>query len=122
MKVLHPYVIEFKGGKIRIPAKNRDTAFAKFFKNVVDSKISLEDIGAIVILHDGKKEYPFRTAPLLWQMKVIDKKTAIANIRACTGVTKKEAEEMLYKFSFKDSRLIPLINKLKEKERGEVKI
>jgi len=114
--MLHHYIVEYKGGKIRIIAENRDIAFAKFFKNVADGKIPLEDIGVVVILHDKRETYPFRTAPLLWQMKIINKEIAVANIRVCTGATKKEAENMLYEFSFKDSRLIPLINKLKEKE------
>ena len=110
------YVIKYKGGKMRIIAENRDEAFAKFFKLVSEDKISIEDLGNIVILHDRKEDYPFRTVPLLWQMKLIDKQTAIANIVACTGAETKEAEKMLYKYSFNDSRLIPLIEKLRESE------
>jgi hypothetical protein len=108
--------MEYKGGKMRIIAENRDEAFAKFFKDVIEGKISLDDLGNIIILHDRKEQYGFRTVPLLWQMKLIDKQTAIANIIACTGAETKEAEKMLYKYSFDDSRLIPLIEKLRESE------
>lgn len=111
------YFIATKNDMVLIKAKNRDYAFAKFFKDVEDGKVSLEELGSIVILHDHNEEYPFRTAPLLWQMKLIDGSTAVSNIMACTGVSEKEAEEMLGEYGFKDSRLIPIINKLREERR-----
>lgn len=113
------YFVHTKNDKVLIKAKNRDYAFAKFFKDVEDGKVPLEDLGNIVILHDRNEEYPFRTIPLLWQMKLIDGSTAVSNIMACTGVSQKEAEEMLGECGFKDSRLIPIINKLREQRRAE---
>jgi hypothetical protein len=110
------FYMHTKTDKVLIKAKNRDEAFAKFFKDVEDGKIGLDTLGNIVILFDRREEYPFRTVPLLWQMKLIDASTAVSNIMACTGVNKKEAEEMLGEYGFKDSRLIPLINKLRRRE------
>ena len=111
------YFMQTKNDKVLIKAKDPDEAFAKFFKDVEDGKVPLENLGNIVILHDRKDEYPFRTVPLLFQMKLIDASTAVSNIMACTGVSQKEAEQMLLKHSFKDSRLIPIISKLREQER-----
>lgn len=111
------YYIHTRNDKVLIKARNRDEAFAKFFKDVEDGKVPLENLGNIVMLHDRKDEYPFRTVPLLFQLKLIDASMAVSNIMACTGVAKKEAEQMLLEYSFKDSRLIPLINKLREDER-----
>lgn len=110
------YVIDSKKDKTIIKAKNRDEAFAKFFKDVEDGKLPLKELGNVIILHDRKEQYPFRTVPLLWQMKLIDGSVAVSNIMACTGVSQKEAEEMLGEYGFKDSRLIPLINKLRRAE------
>jgi hypothetical protein len=110
------YVVCSKTKETKILAKNRNEAWAKFWKSVADEKTPLSELGNIVILKDQKQEYPFRTVPLLWQMKLIDKDMAISNIMACTSVSQKEAEQMLMDYSFKDSRLIPLIDKLRQNE------
>lgn len=109
------YTVEYRNGKIKILAKNRDEAFAKFFKAVKDKKIPLDNVGQVIILHNKKEKYPFRTAPLLWQMGIIDTETAVKGIMACTGVSQDEAELMLYKFSYNDSRLLPIILNLDTK-------
>jgi hypothetical protein len=113
----HVFIIETKDDKVLIRAKDKDHAFAKFFKDVMDEKVPLEKLGSIVILSDGKNEYPFRIAPLLWQMKLISGDVAVSNIMAVTGVSQKEAEGMLLQMSFKDSRLIPLIEELRREEK-----
>lgn len=110
------YTITSKNVKIRMEAPNRDIAFAKFFKDVADGKVPLSDVGNIVMLKDGKNEYPFRTVPLLWQMKVIDLETAVANIVDCVGGDEREAKEMLFELGYKDSRLIPIIERLRREE------
>ena len=114
------YTITMKDSSVEVFAKNRDYAFAKFFKDVVNDKIRLDQLGNIIILKQKNarpnQEYPFRTIPLLWQMKLITADMAISNIMAVTGATLKEAEKMLTKMSFEDSRLIPFIEELKRKE------
>ena len=115
--MLNLYVIEYRNGKIGVMAKNRDEAFAKFFKSIKDGKFPIEDIGQIIILYDGKTQYPFRTAPLLWKMGVIDLETAVVNIMRCTNTSKAQAKLILYECAVEDSRLIPLINRLKEREK-----
>lgn len=112
------YVIQTKDDKVRVEAKDRDEAFAKFFLEIESGKVPLSKLGSIVILKDRKEEYPFRTVPLLYSLKLISGADAVSNIIACTGVEQKEAEQMLLDNSFKDSRLIPLMRKL---ERCEVR-
>jgi len=110
------YTISLKDRNVTFKAKNRDYAFAKLFKDVADDKIRISELGNIVMLHAHKDDYPFRTVPLLWQMKLIDGDTAVANIMEVTGVSKKEAELLLTKYSYEDSRLIPFIEELRRKE------
>jgi hypothetical protein len=101
-----------KSLKLLYTAKNKEYAFANFFKDVADEKISLSELGNLVMLSDTRKkgddgEYPFRTVPLLFQMKIVSRDVAVSNIMAVTGVGQKEAEQMLFDYSFKDARLLP---------------
>ena len=108
------YFLETKDYKVRYSAKDRDEAFAMFFLDVEKGNIALEELGNIVMLHDRSKEYPFRTAPILFQMKLLSASAATSNIMAYTGVEQKEADRMLLEASFSDSRIIPIMQKLKE--------
>jgi len=114
------FYIQMKDRQVEITAKNRDYAFAKLFKDVADDKIHLSELGNIVMLKQKNarpdQEYPFRTVPLLWQMKLITAEIAVSNIMAVTGVEQKEAEKMLTQMSFVDSKLLPLIEELRRKE------
>jgi hypothetical protein len=112
-KQQHSYFIQTKEHKIPYRAHTRDEAFAKFFLDVEKGNVALEELGTIIMLHDGKETYPFRVAPLLFQMKLISASLATSNIMAATGVDQKEADQMLLKASFNDSRILPLIQKLK---------
>lgn len=117
-----PYIIQTKGLKVLQIAKDRDHAFAQFFKDVADERIPISELGNIIMLldptikskNDDDKQFPFRTVPILFQMKLLDKDASISNIMACTGVTVDEAEKMLLKHSFKDSRLLPIIEELRQ--------
>jgi len=113
------FYMHTKTDKVLIKAKNRDEAFAKFFKDVEDGKIGLETLGNIVILFDRREEYPFRTVPLLWKMMVINDETAIASLQSILDVSRNKARKMLEKYGEKDARLIPLIDTLvlQEKEK-----
>lgn len=115
------YILKTKGLQLCYTAKDRDYAFAKFFKDVADERIPISELGNLVMLYDSKKkgdkgEYPFRVVPLLFQMKLISQDVAVSNIIAVTDITQKEAEDMLFKTSFQDSRFIPLIDELRKEE------
>jgi len=115
------YIIQTKGLQVLEIAKDRDYAFATFFKDVQDGRIPLSELGNIIILIDpklkgDKGQYPFRTVPLLFSMKLLSQDDAVSNIMATISVTQKEAEDILFKDSFKDSRLIPLIEELSREE------
>jgi len=110
---LKVYVIEYKGGNFITAAKSRDEAFARFFHNILNGKIKLEDLGNIIILFDDGDQYGFRTVPLLWKLGVMDRKTAIANVMLCTNTSKEEAEKILIETAREDSRLIPYIIKMR---------
>lgn len=112
------FIIKTKDDKVLISAEDRDHAFAQYFKDVAEQKVSLDKIGNLIMLEDGKDKIPFRTAPLLWKMGVIGTKLAIDNIVACVGVTRTEAKAMLKDAADKDARLIPLIDEMKLAEEN----
>ena len=114
------FIITAKEHEWHIFAKDKDYAFAKFFKDVADDKIHLDELGNIIVLkrkhaREGQ-EIPFRTTPLLYQMKLISSSDAVSNIMAVTNVDQKEAEDMLMKYSFKDGHLLPFIDELRRNE------
>ena len=111
------YVITTKGDKVLITAEDRDHAFAKYFKDIIERKIPLDKVGSILMLMDGNVEIPIRTVPLLWRMGIVCTDCAITNIVDCTGVLRSEAKEILKEASDKDARLIPLINQLRLEEQ-----
>lgn len=115
------FLLKTKGLTLLYTAKDKDYAFAMFFKDVADERLPISELGNIVMLYDTKKkgdkaEYPMRVVPLLFQMKLLNQDAAVSNIIACTGVTQKEAEDMLFKTSFADSRILPLIDELRREE------
>jgi hypothetical protein len=125
------YVIETKDDKVLIEVpKSKDAneermnAFAKYFLDVIEEKVTLDKIGNIIMLHkpgqtDQSQWYPFRVVPLLWKMNILGTSHAIDNIVACLDVTRKEAKKMLKNCADKDADLIPLIEDLKLMEEGE---
>ena len=107
------YIIETKSDKVLISAIDRDHAFAKYFKDIAEQEISLDKLGNIIMLKDGKEEYGFRTVPLLWKMGLIGTKHAIDNIVATVGGSRTDAKAMLKKAANADARLVPLIDEIK---------
>lgn len=89
------YIIKTKDDKVMVEAVDKDHAFAKYFYDIINEKVSLDKIGAIILLEgkrkDGGDDVPFRTAPLL----------------------------MLKDASEQDGHLIPLIEELRLAEGEE---
>ena len=114
------YIIETKEDKVVvITAKDRDHAFAKYFKDVfAEQTVSLEKIGNVIMLKDGQEEYPFRTVPLLWKMGIIGTKNAIDNLVSVLKVSRKEAKNLLKKYGDADAHLVPLIDDLRLAEEA----
>lgn len=117
------FIIDAKDDKVLVEAVDRDHAFAKYFYDVINEKVTLDKIGGIILLKgkrkDGGDDIPFRTAPLLWKMGIIGTSCAVDNIVECIGVSRKEAKEMLKTASEQDGRLIPLIEELRLAEGDE---
>jgi hypothetical protein len=119
------YIIETKDDKVMISVPNnqdknqeRMAAFAKYFLDIIEEKISLDKIGNIILLHhpgDNNQNnwYPFRVVPLLWKMNIIGTSMALDNLVECLGGTRKQAKKMLKDCADKDADLIPLIEELK---------
>ena len=107
------FVIETKDDRVLIRAEDKDYAFAKYFKEIAEAKVSIEKIGNLIMLKDGKEEYPMRTVPLLWKMGIIGTRLAIDNLVALLGVSRSEAKKMLKQAAERDARLVPLIDELK---------
>ncbi|MBU0846620.1 hypothetical protein KKH23_05470 [Patescibacteria group bacterium] len=76
------YEVETMDEKTMIPAENRKEAYAKFFINVKLGKHPLNKIGGLISVRDPDdgEDYPFRTTPTLWLMKIITPETAFATI------------------------------------------
>lgn len=103
------FLIETKGDRALIEASSTDEALAEYFADVVEGKVPLERIGNIVVLRDGRDEYPMRTVPLLWKIGLLNKEEAVSSLANMLEVTKSEAEELLERCGRADSHLIPLI-------------
>lgn len=117
------FIIEAKSDKVLIEAEDVDHAFAKYFYDIINEKVTLDKLGGIILLKgeraDGGDDIGCRTAPLLWKMGIIGTKCAMDNIVECTGVSRKEAKTMLKKAADRDARLIPLIEELRLAEGEE---
>ncbi len=114
------FIIETKSDKVLIEAEDKDHAFAKYFKDIIEQKIPLEKIGNLIMLSDGKEQYPMRTVPLLWKMGVIGTKLAVDNLVEILRVSRFEAKKLLKECADADARLIPLIEELRlGEERDE---
>lgn len=107
------FIIETKDDKALVEAEDRDHAFAKYFYDILNEKVTLDKLGNIITLKDGVAEIPFRTVPLLWKMGIIGTKHAIDNISSLLGITRKEAKKILKEAGDSDARLIPLIEDLR---------
>jgi hypothetical protein len=112
------FLITTKDDKVLIEAKDKDHAFAKYFKDIVEQKVSLEKIGNIIMLSDGEDEYPMRTVPLLWKMGAIGTRVAVDNLVEVLGVSRFKAKKLLKQSADADARLVPLIDELKLREEG----
>lgn len=123
MRKTENFVIETKSDKVVVSAEDIDHAFAKYFYDIINEKVTLDKIGAIILLKgkkkDGGEDIAFRTAPLLWKMGIIGTKCAIDNIVDCVHVSRKEAKKMLKRAGDKDARLIPLIEELRLAEEED---
>jgi len=120
------YTICARNNVTLVEAEDKDHAFAKYFQDILENKVSLEKLGNIIVLNDHGKEYPFRTVPLLWQMGVIDDDAAIENIKNVLGIeSTEEARVVLMLCAKRDARLIPMIKSKNDrdpqclKERGK---
>lgn len=117
------FIIEAKGDKMLIEAVDRDHAFAQYFYDIINEKVTLDKLGTIILLKgqrkDGGDDIAFRTAPLLWKMGVIGTVTAVDNIVEAVGVTRAEAKKMLKKAGDADARLIPLIEEIRLAEEKD---
>lgn len=109
------FIIRTKDDKVLVTAEDRDHAYAKYFYDVINQKVSIDKIGGMIeVTEEGmNKPMCFRTAPLLWKMGIIGTKTAINHISKLTGATHKEAKQMLKEAAERDARIIPLIEELR---------
>ena len=117
------YIIEAKTDKVMVSAVDRDHAFAKYFYDIINEKVTLDKIGNIILLKgdrkDGGDDIAFRTVPLLWKMGIIGTKTAVSQICSVVGVSRAEAKKMLKDAGDADVRLVPLIDELRLAEEKE---
>ena len=112
------YEIHTKADKVVIEAASRPEAFARYFKDVIDGKVTIDQLGNIIMLKDERgEEYGLRTVPILWKMGVIDDDMAIASLLSI-GVadSRNAARRLLKQTADKDAWIAEEIDKLAEKE------
>ena len=98
-----------------IHAEDRQDAFARFFLRVKKGEIELDQLGGLLISHEGKDEgddVPFRVTPTLWLLELIPYGVAFAHIEKMIGVDSEEAAEMLIKAANQDMWILDKIKKL----------
>jgi len=111
------FKLSSKDVEIMIPAKNRKEAFARFFLKVKNGEIGLEQLGGIVISHEGNSEendVPFRTVPTLWLMKLIGPSVAFNTLERMLDLdpNSDDAANLLLSASKQDSWVLDEIKRL----------
>lgn len=113
-KQLHTFFIESKNKRFRYRAHDRDEAFAKFFIDIEAGKIPLNQVDELITLWKVNKDsFKLRTTPLLFQLKLLSADVAAEQIMTTAHVDSKTANQMLLDYSFKDSRLLSIMERLK---------
>lgn len=116
---LQMFELSSKDIHIVIPATTRDEAFAKFFLKIKQGEISIDQIGCIVMSHEGKDEgdnVPFRTVPTLWLMELISNSTAFNTLDQMLDLDPNtdESATILVNSAKQDMWILDEIKKLEE--------
>jgi len=106
-----PYLLTSKNVQLIIFAKDRFSAFRKFFLKIKNNEIAKDQIGQVVLLHEKNKsegkEYGLRTVPSLWNLKIIDTDEAVANIRFLfQDMSYEEAYKFLVQCAKEDKKIV----------------
>ncbi len=102
-----------------IHAEDRQTAFARFFIKVKKGEIELDQLGGLLMSHEGKDEgddVPFRVTPTLWLLELIPNGVAFAHIEKMLGVDSEEAAALLISSANQD---MWILDKIQEIEKNE---
>lgn len=98
-----------------IHAEDRQSAFARFFLRVKKGEIGLDQLGGLLISHEGKDEgddVAFRVTPTLWLLELIPYGVAFAHIEKMLGVDSEAAAELLISSANQDMWILDKIKKL----------
>ena len=98
-----------------IHAEDRQEAYAQFFLRVKKGEIKLDQLGGLLMSHEGKDEgdnVPFRVTPTLWLLELIPNGVAFAHIEKMLGVDSEEAAELLISSANQDMWILDKIKNL----------
>lgn len=109
------FKIRTKNDTVLVSAQSREEAIGKYFREIIDKKVSLKDVGSVFIVEDAGQEYPVRTAPLLWKLGVITEEEAVLNIQKVLNIEENEAKIILVQCAEQDSRFLKFIPKKSSK-------
>lgn len=111
------YRITTKNVDTNIMAKDRTEAYGKFFLKIKQGEIKIDDLGCILMLHDGNEEYPFRIVPTLWLMELITPQQAFATLEVMLDLDSEsdDSANLLIASAKQDMWILEVIEKL-EKE------
>ena len=101
-----------------IHAEDRQTAFAHFFIKVKNGEIGIDQLGGLLMSHEGNDEgdhVPFRITPTLWLLELIPHGVAFAHIEKMLGVNSDEAAELLINSSNQDMWILDKIKEIETK-------
>lgn len=118
---LQMFKLTSKDIEIAIPARNRKEAFAKFFLKVKRGDIALDELGCIVMSHEGKSEdddVPFRTVPTLWLMQLISPSVAFNTLERMLDLDPNtdDVANILLSSAKQDMWILDEIKKVEESE------
>jgi hypothetical protein len=103
------FKIHTRNDVVMVSAQSREGAIGKYFRELVDKKVALEDVGGVFIVEDAGQEYPVRTAPLLWKLGAITKEAAVLSIQKLLNLSEKEAKTILVQCAEQDSRFLKFV-------------
>lgn len=115
------YIVSSKNYKEEHKAPDHMTAYAQFFKKILDKKIKISEIGQIVTAlephQDMKDAKPMRVLPTLVNLDLMDEENGALNLINVIGkIDPKEAHELLETARAQDRHMIERIEKLRMEE------
>lgn len=114
---LKTFTVSTKNYKEEHQAPDRMTAYAQFFKKILDKTVPLSQIGQIVMAQEKNEDEPvaMRVTPTLVNLGIVDESTGALNIIKVLGkMPSKEAHELLESAMTQDRHMVDRVEALRQ--------